>query len=104
MQARRLEQEPEKVTVRLYENLFKSKTCSPSDAAPGDSEAWLRDVNYESKQETVAMVDPSVLEHAKPLAKFQFERIGYFVVDIESGADSDNIIMNRTLPLKTKSW
>ena len=90
---------PDSVTVRLYENLFKSPTCSPSDAAPGDSEAWLRDVDHESKRTVEAFVDDSVMQNSAPLTRFQFERIGYFVVDISNSESSEGkLLMNRTLP------
>jgi len=41
------------------------------------------------------------LSEAKPLDQFQFQRIGYFNVDLDS--TSDKLVFNRTASLKD-SW
>ena len=49
-----------------------------------------------------AFVDDSVMQNSAPLTRFQFERIGYFVVDISNSESSEGkLLMNRTLPLKS---
>jgi len=83
---------PVKAEVRIYENLFLSKN---PDAVPG---GFLNDINPNSL--TIipdALIDVTVL-NAKPLDKFQFERIGYFCVDKDS--TSPHLIFNKTVNLK----
>jgi glutaminyl-tRNA synthetase len=43
------------------------------------------------------MVEPG-LKEAKPLDRFQFERLGYFCVDPDT--TSDNLVFNRTVTLR----
>ena len=47
-----------------------------------------------------AKVEPS-LRAVTPEERYQFERVGYFCVDLESKADA--LVFNRTIPLKD-SW
>ncbi|MDI6854303.1 MAG: glutamine--tRNA ligase/YqeY domain fusion protein [Deltaproteobacteria bacterium] len=78
--------------VRLYDRLFS--TPEPG-AATGN---FLDDLNPDSL-ETLAncRVEPS-LGRARPGQRFQFERLGYFCVDRDSGRGS--LTFNRTVPLK----
>ena len=50
---------------------------------------------------TNAKIEPYLAEIAKPEDKFQFQRIGYFCVDLDS--TPDHLIFNRTITLKD-SW
>ena len=43
------------------------------------------------------MIEPS-LKEARPLTRFQFERLGYFCVDEDSS--EDNLTFNRTVSLR----
>jgi glutaminyl-tRNA synthetase len=43
------------------------------------------------------MVEPG-LKEAKPLDRFQFERLGYFCVDPDT--TNDNLVFNRTVTLR----
>lgn len=83
------------VEVRLYDRLF-------SEASPdGNKEADFLDfLNPDSLQVITAYAEPSIKE-VKPEDKFQFQRLGYFVVDPDS--TSEKIVFNRTVPLRD-SW
>jgi glutaminyl-tRNA synthetase len=77
-------------TVRLYDRLFTVED-------PGGDD-WKSQLNPRSL-ETIhgAMVEPS-LAAAAPGSRYQFERQGYFCVDLESPAGAP--VFNRTVGLK----
>jgi glutaminyl-tRNA synthetase len=75
--------------VRLYLNLFTADEQEENNTNPSS----LQIVNG-------ALVDRSV-EGAKPLDKWQFERLGYFCLDSES--THDQLVFNRTATLKQDS-
>jgi glutaminyl-tRNA synthetase len=81
--------------VRLYDRLFSVEN-------PSADERDFRDLlNPDSlKVLTNCQVETS-LKNAKPMDHFQFQRIGYFNVDIDS--TSDKLVFNRTVSLKD-SW
>jgi len=81
--------------VRLYDRLFSVEN-------PSADERDFRDLlNPDSlKVLTNCRVEAS-LKDAKPMEHFQFQRIGYFVVDLESTAEK--LVFNRTASLKD-SW
>ena len=83
--------------VRLYDKLFTKP--DPNDVEEGES--FLSNLNPNSL-EIVAdgKFEPSLAD-AKPGDHFQFERVGYFCVDLDSTAEK--LVFNRTLPLKD-SW
>jgi glutaminyl-tRNA synthetase len=82
---------PHTIEVRLFNKLFKSKE-------PGDLENWLEDLNPNSLEVLEsALVDPSVL-NAPVGTHYQFERVGFFVVDQDTTAEKQ--VWNRTVPLK----
>jgi glutaminyl-tRNA synthetase len=79
------------VEVRLYDQLFNT----PDPEESGD---FLADINPDSLQIlTNCVVEPS-LKDAQPGDKFQFERVGYFCVDIQS--TPEKLIFNRTVSLR----
>jgi glutaminyl-tRNA synthetase len=79
--------------VRLYDRLF-----SHEDPAGQDDEDYRNFLNPGSlKVLTSCKVEPS-LAVAKPLDRFQFQRLGYFCVDYDSG--EEKLIFNRTVQLK----
>ena len=85
-----------KVEVRLYDRLF-------SDADPDGhkDKDFLEFLNHDSLQVlSECYVEPFV-KNAKPLDNFQFERLGYFNVDLDSTAEK--MVFNRTVALKD-SW
>jgi glutaminyl-tRNA synthetase len=80
--------------ARLYDRLFTRP--DPSDEADGrDFTALLNPASVEIV--TDARVEPS-LAAAKPGARFQFERLGYFSVDPDSTAG--RLVVNRTVGLR----
>ena len=77
--------------VRLYDRLFRNE----DPEAGGD---FLANLNPDSLQTvTHAKLEPSV-RGAAPLARFQFERLGYFCVDRDT--TNDKLVFNRTATLK----
>ncbi len=84
--------------VRLYDRLF-IKPDPTSDEKKGID--FTEYINPDSlKIFKGCKLEPS-LKYAKPLDVFQFERIGYFCVDLDS--TKDYLIFNRTVTLKD-SW
>ena len=80
--------------ARLYDRLFTRP--DPSDEPDGrDFTALLNPASVEIV--TDARVEPS-LAAAKPGARFQFERLGYFSVDPDSTAG--RLVVNRTVGLR----
>ena len=83
----------EDAEVRLYDRLFDHP-----DPAGQKSHDFKEFLNPESLTIlNFCKIEPSLSE-AKPLDKFQFQRIGYFCVDKDSIQGS--IIFNRTVPLR----
>jgi glutaminyl-tRNA synthetase len=78
--------------ARMYSTLFKS--ADPM-AVAGD---WRDDINRESLVVKEVLLEPA-LATARQGDRFQFERIGFFVVDSES--TGDHLVFNRTLSLKS---
>ncbi len=78
--------------IRLYDRLF-------TDEAPDSHKEkdFLEFVNPESLKIVKGFVEPS-LKDAKAEERFQFQRIGYFVVDKD--ADTNALVFNRTVTLK----
>ncbi len=80
--------------VRLYDNLFTKE--NPDDVEEGQD--FTVNLNPNSLEvRTNCFVEPSLCE-AKPLDRFQFERLGYFCVDRDSSAEKP--VMNRTVGLR----
>jgi glutaminyl-tRNA synthetase len=78
--------------VRLYDRLFNVEN-------PGELDNWLETINSDSLEIiTNAKLEP-FLKNAKPLDKFQFERLGYFCVDPKYSS-KDKLVFNRTVTLK----
>ena len=78
--------------VRVYDRLF-------IDEAPDSHKEkdFLEFVNPESLKVVKGFVEPS-LQEAKNEDKFQFQRLGYFTVDKDSGAEK--LVFNKTVGLK----
>ena len=83
--------------VRLYDRLFAVE--NPSAEADKDFRELLNPDSL--KVLTNAKVEPYLASIAKPEDKFQFQRIGYFCVDLDS--TPDHLVFNRTITLKD-SW
>jgi glutaminyl-tRNA synthetase len=76
--------------VRLYDRLF----TVPEPDADGDFRAFL---NPHSLETVIAKCEPALTE-AAPETRYQFERLGYFVLDPDS--KPGNLVFNRTMTLK----
>jgi len=83
------------VEVRLYDRLFNE--ASPDTNKEKD---FMEFVNTDSLQVITGYSEPSV-KGSKVEDKFQFQRLGYFVVDRDS--TSEKLVFNRTVPLRD-SW
>ncbi len=80
--------------VRLYERLFSVE--NPSDDS--DGKTWVDHLNPDSLEVlSDAFVEPSVAD-ASPGQRYQFERLGYFCVDLDS--KESRLVFNRTVTLK----
>jgi glutaminyl-tRNA synthetase len=82
--------------ARLYDRLFVSE--DPMDVPDGGS--FKDSLNPQSLATTTCYVEPSVAG-AAPGTRYQFERVGYFCVDVDSSPDA--MVFNRTVPLRD-SW
>ena len=81
-----------KAKVRLYDRLF----TDPTPDAHKDKD-FMDFINPNSLEEITAYVEPS-LASATEGARFQFQRMGYFVVDQDSS--SDELGFNKTTGLR----
>jgi glutaminyl-tRNA synthetase len=84
-----------KAEVRIYDRLF-------SDESPDGhkDKEFMEFVNPDSLEVITAYTEPS-LKTSTIGDRFQFQRKGYFCVDLDSTAD--NLVFNRTVPLRD-SW
>jgi glutaminyl-tRNA synthetase len=79
--------------IRLYDRLFNKEDPDVVD----EGQDFISNLNPDSLEILNGFVEPS-LKNAKPLDKFQFQRIGYFCVDPDS--TSKKLVFNRTVSLK----
>ena len=80
--------------VRLYDHLFTKE--NPEDTA--EDKDFTSNLNPNSLEKlTDCRVEPSVAD-AKPLDRYQFERLGYFCVDSDSS--KEKLAFNRTATLR----
>jgi len=83
--------------VRLYDQLFNVE--NPLAAVDGSS--WLDTLNPDSVEvRTNCWIEPSVAE-AVIGSRYQFERLGYFCLDVDSKPEA--LVFNRTATLRD-SW
>lgn len=80
--------------IRLYERLFKTEQ-------PGSADNIADELNDASLSTVQGYVEAG-LAGAAPETNFQFERLGYFVVDAKASAEG-RLVFNRTSGLKD-SW
>ena len=83
------------VEVRVYDRLFSIENPS------ADERDFRELINPNSLKVLTNCKVETWLKDAKPMDHFQFQRIGYFNVDLDS--TSDKLIFNRTVSLKD-SW
>ena len=79
--------------VRLYDRLFDHE--DPAGQKEDDYRNFLNPDSLKILEN--CKVEPS-LRDAKPLDKFQFQRLGYFCVDYDS--TKERLVFNRTVSLK----
>jgi len=79
--------------IRLYDRLFNHE--DPAGQKGHDFREFLNPDSLKILKN--CKVEPS-LKGARPLDKFQFQRVGYFCVDPDS--TNSSLIFNRTVPLK----
>ena len=84
--------------VRLYDQLFN--LANPDDCWQDDNIASL--LNPESLKIMQGCLVENTIKKSKPGSIFQFERLGYFCIDLESVA-TGQLIINRTVGLRD-SW
>jgi glutaminyl-tRNA synthetase len=77
----------------LYDRLF-------ADPNPEERPDFVSALNPNSLEVVVCKIEPSV-DQARPGTRYQFERQGYFCVDLDS--TPDKLLFNRTVPLRD-SW
>ena len=82
------------VKINKYESLFLNETPDT-----GKNEEMLKNINDNSLLVLEGFAEKSVLK-CKPEQKFQFQRLGYYIVDKKS--DKSNIIFNKTVSLREK--
>lgn len=83
--------------IRLYDRLFVNE--NPDKAAEGKD--FKSNLNPDSLEIKNGFVEPS-LAGALPETRYQFERRGYFCVDLRDSSE-DKLVFNRTVPLRD-SW
>lgn len=79
---------------RLYEPLILD------DAPENEGKHFLEQINPDSLEILQGFAEPTQLENAKVLDKFQFVRNGFFSVDTKYTTD-DKLVFNRVVPLKS---
>ncbi|MFQ6034869.1 MAG: glutamine--tRNA ligase/YqeY domain fusion protein [Sedimentisphaerales bacterium] len=80
--------------VRLYEHLFAKE--NPDDVPQGQD--FTANLNSHSLEVLTGCKVEPLLKDAKPLQRFQFERLGYFCVDPDSS--KGRLVFNRTVTLR----
>ncbi|CAF2330710.1 unnamed protein product [Rotaria sp. Silwood2] len=86
---------PNKCEIRLYDRLFFHPNPDDPKEVP---RGFLTDINTDSLTINKNALADDGIKNAKPLDKFQFERVGFFSVDPDS--TNDNYVFNRTVSLK----
>lgn len=82
-----------KVEVRLYDYLFKSDN-------PMALKEPLEDINPKSLViRNESLVNKCILSGIKALDHFQFERLGYFVTDLDTNVSTGRYVFNLTVDL-----
>ena len=81
--------------VRIYDRLFMDE--NPDGHQDKD---FMEFINPNSLKESLAYLEPS-LKQARPGDRFQFQRLGYFCVDMDSA--DDKLVFNKTVGLRD-SW
>ena len=90
------EQQSHSAEVRLYDRLFKVPN-------PDNEENFLKAINTNSLEVLAdCRVEASLLD-AQPENRFQFERTGYFCLDVIDSVNG-KLVFNRTVTLREGGW
>ena len=93
-------QKPFEFEARLYGPLFKSESPGSLPVPEGgDKNSWLDDVDPSSEEIVSGALGSPPLAGAKVGDRFQFERLGFFIVDAERSGDG-RAVLNRTCTLR----
>ncbi|XP_014225371.1 probable glutamine--tRNA ligase [Trichogramma pretiosum] len=87
--------QPSLAKIKIYDRLFQHKNPEDSNEVVN---GYLSDVNFKSKKEMYVYGDSNFLRQVKTLQNYQFERVGFFTVDIDT--KKNKVIFNRTATLK----
>ncbi|KAJ3352083.1 hypothetical protein HDU83_008361 [Entophlyctis luteolus] len=87
---------PVRVEIRNYSNLFFHPNPMDKKLVPG---GWLSDINPNSLVVVNAFAEVGV-RTSKVEDKFQFVRLGYYCVDLDSDVENGKYVFNRTVSLK----
>lgn len=91
---------PFEFEARLYGPLFKSESPGSLPVPEGgDKNSWLDDVDPASEEIVRGAFGSTPLADAKPGDRFQFERLGFFIVDADRSEDG-KAVLNRTCTLR----
>jgi len=88
--------EPLKIELRQYDHLLLSDSKTIKEKNYKD---WIEDLNPDSLKVVHALADESV-RSPKLGDRFQFERVGYYIVDPDT--TKDKLVFNRTVKVKDK--
>lgn len=83
---------PQKAEFRVYEPLFTTDDV-------GSTGDWESEINPHSETVCHGFVEPS-LAAVKYLDNFQFERVGFYVVDKDAAPEEGKLVFNLTVALK----
>ncbi len=83
--------------VRLYDRLFTVPEPDSASAATGARGDFKSFINSDSLEVVTAKCEPALAD-ARPEARYQFERLGYFTLDPDSTTEKQ--VWNRTITLK----
>jgi glutaminyl-tRNA synthetase len=85
--------------VRLYDTLFTKRDAGEIDEGADEGADWKSNLNPKSLEIlNDCRLEPS-LKNAAPGSRFQFERLGYFFVDLKDSA-AEKLVFNRTVTLR----
>lgn len=82
--------------VRLYDHLFSAE--NPDDVEEGKD--YLSNLNDQSLEVLTDSRVEQNLANAESGERFQFERLGYFVVDHDAPSEGTQLVFNRTVTLR----
>jgi len=85
---------------RLYENLFK---VPKPELDAENAEARRKEINFDSAHfYPKALINKGLLEKINKDSRFQFERLGFFSVDLDTNFGEKKYVFNRILESQSK--